>query len=147
MFAIRNNVVRAAIAVLTLVLAGCGGGADVAVTVAAPPRPTFIGWVGSSGGDRVIDGLGHLFAFFSDTGCLQNFQTGSENTAFCLVPGTNLVNYGGFHGQVANVLVSDGTCHAAIVDTATGNFSDIELDSFGREVVLTTQLHPALCVR
>lgn len=147
MFVFRNNVVPSLIAAMTLVLAGCGGGADVAVTVAAPPPSTFIGWVGSSGGDRVIDGLGHLFAFFSDTGCLQNFQTGSENTAFCLVPGTNLVNYGGFHGQVANVLVSDGSCRAAIVDTATGNFSDIELDSFGREIVLTTQLRPALCGR
>jgi hypothetical protein len=49
-------------------------------------------------------------------------------------------------GQVANVLASNGTCEAAIIDSLTGNFSDIELDAFGREVVVTTQLHPALCV-
>lgn len=125
-------------------LAGCGGGADVFVGVEAPSSP-YLSWAGSSGGDRVIDGLGHQFAFRSDTGCLVNVQTGLTNGAFCLVPGGNVVTYGAFQGQVVNVLITDGTCHAAIIDAFTGNFSDIELDQYGREVVLVTSLHPALC--
>ena len=128
-----------------LVLSGCGGGsASVDVGSAAPQ---LIVWAGSNGGNRVIDGPGNQFAFYSDNGCLYNFQTGQENTAFCLAPGSNFVNYGAFHGQVVNVLVSNGACQAAIVDLQTGNFSDIEVDNFGREVVLTTQLRPALCGR
>jgi hypothetical protein len=133
------------IALSAAILAGCGGGGSADV-VAVPPPPQFIVWGGSAGGSHVIDGPGHLFAFFSDTGCLYNVQTGQENTAFCLLPGSNVVAYGPFRGQVANVLASDGTCQAAIIDSLTGNFSDIELDSFGREIVVTTQLHPALCV-
>lgn len=127
-----------------LILAGCGGGSGSG-DGSAPP--SFIVWAGSSSGSNVIDGPGHLFAFFSDTGCLFNVQTGRENTAFCLSPSSNFVNYGAFHGQVVNVLVSNGTCQAAIIDSLTGNFSDIEIDSFGREVVLTTLLHPAICVQ
>lgn len=126
-----------------LLLAGCGGGGSDS----GDGGPSFIVWGGSSGGSNVIDGPGHVFAFYSDTGCLFNTQTGRENTAFCLSPGSNQVNYGAFHGQVVNVLVSNNTCQAAIIDSLTGNFSDIELDSFGREVVLTTQLHPAICVQ
>ena len=132
------------IAMSALVTAGCGGGSGAA-EVSAPP-PSFIVWANSSGGDRVIDGTGHLFAFFDDSGCLYNPQTKQENTAFCLAPGSNFVSYGAFRGQVANVLSSNGTCQAAIIDTLTGNFSDIEVDAFGREVVVTTQLHPALCI-
>ena len=133
------------IAVSAAILAGCGGGgyADV---VAVQAAPQFIVWVGSSGGIHVIDGPGHDFAFYSDTECLYNAQTGQENTAFCLFPGSDVVAYGAFRGQVANILVSNGTCQAAIIDLLTGNFIDIELDSFGREVVVTTPLHPALCV-
>ena len=133
------------IALSGALLAGCGGGGGAADVVAAPP-PQFIVWGGSTGGIHVIDGAGHLFSFFSDTGCLYNAQTGQENTAFCLLPGSNVVAYGPFRGQVANVLASNGTCQAAIIDSLTGNFSDIELDAFGREVVFTTQLHPALCL-
>lgn len=137
------KIISKVIALSGALLAGCGGGTtDV---VAAPP-PQFIVWGGSSGGIHVIDGPGHVFAFFSDTGCLYNAQTGQENTAFCLLPGSNVVAYGPFRGQVANVLASNGTCQAAIIDSLTGNFSDIELDAFGRELVLTTQLHPALCL-
>lgn len=128
-----------------LVVSGCGGGSGAAEVSAAAPQ--FIVWANSSGGDRVIDGAGHLFAFFDDTGCLYNFQTKQENTAFCLAPGSNVVSYGPFHGRVANVLASDGRCQAAIIDSLTGNFSDIEVGTFGREVVVTTQLHPALCVQ
>ncbi len=131
----------------SLVLAGCGGGGSVDATVvtAAPPPPRFLVWVGSSGGSQVLDGVGHTFAFFADSGCLYNGQTGQENTAFCLAPGSNFVNYGAFHGQVANVLVANGACQAAILDSFTGNLSEIELDSFGREIVLTTALRPAIC--
>lgn len=138
-----KNIVTTIVAISVLLLAGCGGGsASVAV---GPPPPQFIVWVGSSGASHVIDGPGHQFAFFADTGCLFNFQTGQENPAFCLGPGSNFVSYGAFHGQVTNVLVTNGTCQAAIIDSFTGNFSDIEVDAFGREVVLTTPLHPALC--
>jgi hypothetical protein len=133
------------IAFSAAILTGCGGGGSADVVVESPPSQ-FIVWGGSVGGIHVIDGPGHLFAFFSDTGCLYNTQTGQENTAFCLLPGSNVVAYGPFRGQVANVLTSDGTCQAAIIDSLTGNFSDIELDTFGRELVVTTQLHPALCV-
>jgi hypothetical protein len=139
-----KKISRTFIAAGALILAGCGGGSGSG-DGSAPP--SFIVWGGSSSGSNVIDGPSHLFAFFSDTGCLFNFQTGRENTAFCLSPGSNFVNYGAFHGQVVNVLVSNGTCQAAIIDSLTGNFSDIEVDSFGREVVFTTQLHPAICVQ
>lgn len=127
-----------------VLLAGCGGGsAEVEV---APPPPQFIVWSGSTGGSHVIDGLSHAFAFYSDNGCLYNLQTGTENTAFCLVPGTsNIVAYGPFRGEIVNVLVSNGACQAAIVDQQTGNFADIEVDNFGREVVTTTTLQPARC--
>lgn len=130
---------------LALLLSGCGGGStDVTVVT---PTPQFIVWPGSSGGAHVIDGLGHIFAFYSDTGCLYNSQTGRENSAFCLIPGSNVVAYGPFHGQVENVIVSDGTCQPAIIDQITGNFVDIEVDAYGREVVGTTSLHPAFCGR
>lgn len=132
-------------ALTTIILTGCGGGSASVDVIAAPPQ--FIVWTGSSGGNFVIDGVGHQFAFYSDNGCLYNPQTGQENLAFCLAPGSNFVNYGTFHGQVANVLVSNGACQAAIIDSLTGNFSDIEIDAYGREVVLTTQLHPVICVR
>ena len=128
---------------MSAVLAGCGGGGEIVVASAPPP---FLIWSGSSGGDRVIDGLGHQFAFRSGNGCLYNAQTGQDNTAFCLVPSSNIVTYGPFQGRIANVLITDGTCHAAIIDSFTGNFSDIEVDAFGRETVFITQLHPGLCV-
>jgi hypothetical protein len=132
------------IALNAVVLAGCGGGGSGdGGTVQTAPQ--FIVWAGSSAGIHVVDGPGHVLAFYSDTGCLYNFQTGQENSAFCLFPRSNVVAYGAFRGQVTNVLASDGTCEAAIIDSMTDNFSDIELDAFGREVVLTTQLHPALC--
>ncbi|MBK4733000.1 hypothetical protein [Noviherbaspirillum pedocola] len=132
------------IALSAAVLAGCGGGGS-ADGGAAQTSPQFIVWAGSSAGSHVIDGPGHVFAFYADTGCLYNYQTGQENSAFCLLPSSNVVAYGAFRGQVANVLASNGTCEAAIIDSLTGNFSDIELDTYGREVVVTTQLHPALC--
>ena len=139
-----STVVASALA--SVLLTGCGGGFD-AVVVASPSASSspFLFWTGSSGGDHVIDGLAHHFAFRSETGCLYNFQTGQDNSAFCLISGGNTVTYGAFQGRVTNVLITDGTCHAAIIDAYTGNFSDIEVDAYGREVVLTTGLHPVLC--
>ena len=78
------------IALGAAILAGCGGGGSADV-VAVQAAPQFIVWVGSAGGNHVIDGSGHDFAFYSDTGCLYNSQTGHENTAFCLLPGNNIV--------------------------------------------------------
>lgn len=127
-----------------VLLTGCGGGSsDVAV---AQPLPQFVSWSGSAGGSHVIDGLNHVFEFYADTGCLYNLQTGKENIVFCLIPGTtNVVAYGPFRGQVRNVLASDGTCQAAIIDQYTGNFADIEVDPYGKEIVATTPLPPAFC--
>lgn len=130
---------------LAVLLAGCGGGSTEVTVV--QPAPQFIVWAGNTSGAHVIDGLNHLFAFYSDTGCLHNFQTGRENTAFCLVPGSNIVAYGPFRGQIVNVLAADGSCQTAIIDQLTGNFSDIETDVYGREVVAITSLRPAFCVR
>lgn len=139
---------RGAVILATLLLAGCGGGsADVGVRVASPPPPQFVFWNGSVGGAQVIDVALRTYTFFADTGCLYNALTRQENTAFCLIPGSNSVNYGAFHGQINNVLLADGNCQAAFIDSATGNFISIELDAFGREVVATTQSRPAFCGR
>lgn len=140
---IRN----AAAIYLLAALVGCGGGGggggdDGSSTPVIHP---FLIWTGSSSSDQVIDGNNHVFAFYADSGCLYNFQTGRENTAFCLVSNGNVVAYGPFRGQVLNVLSSAGVCVAAVIDAFTGNFANIELDSFGREVVVTTQLQPTLC--
>lgn len=130
----------AAIYVLVM-LAGCGGGDGNSTPVTHP----FLIWSGSSSGDQVIDGNNHVFSFYADSGCLYNFQTGRENTAFCLVSSGNTVAYGPFRGQVLNVLSSVGVCVAAVIDAFTGNFANIEIDQFGREVVVTTPLRPTLC--
>jgi hypothetical protein len=129
-----------------VLLSACGGGGSTDVTVVTPV-PQFIGWAGNAGGVHVIDGLGHIFAFYSDTGCLYNSQTGRENSAFCLIPGSNVVAYGPFRGQIENVIAADATCQSAIIDQITGNFADIEVDAYGREVVAVTSLHPAFCGR
>lgn len=137
--------IRSAVAVSVLaMLAGCGGGNgdDGGSTPIADP---FLIWTGNSSGDQVIDGSNRTFAFYADTGCLYNFQTGRENNAFCLVSSGNIVAYGPFRGQILNVLSSAGVCVAAVIDAITGNFANIEVDNFGREVVVTTQLRPALC--
>lgn len=139
-----TTIARISTLLAAVLLTGCGGGSVDAVVVASSPSP-FLIWSGSTGGDRVIDGLGHQFAFRSGSGCLYNLQTGQDNQAFCLASRGNVVTYGAFQGQVANVLISDGTCHAAIIDSFTGNFSDIEVDAQGRELVFTTQLHPVSC--
>ena len=137
--------IRAAIAMSVLaMLVGCGGG-DGGDGSSTPVAHPFLIWSGNSSGDQVIDGNNHAFAFYADTGCLYNFQTGRENNAFCLVSSGNVVAYGAFRGQILNVLSSGGICIAAVIDAFTGNFANIEVDNFGREVVVTTQLRPTLC--
>lgn len=131
--------------ILAALLTGCGGGSGSSSGDGFVEEPSFLFWSGSSSGDSVIDADNEIFAFYADTGCLYNFQTGRENTAFCLLPGSNLVAYGPFRGRVLNVRASNGACVAALIDEATGNFADIAIDTFGREVVLLTQLRPALC--
>lgn len=127
--------------VLALSLSGCGGGSG-----GGPDSgPSFLFWSGSSSGETVIDANSEAFAFYSDSGCLYNFQTGQENTAFCLLPGSNVVTYGPFRGRVLNIRSSTGSCVAALIDDNTANFADISLDAFGREVVALTQLRPVLC--
>lgn len=131
--------------VLAMSLSGCGGGSDSSGGDNPVPASSFLFWSGSSSGETVIDANNDLFAFYADSGCLYNVQTGRENTAFCLQPGTNLVIYGPFRGRVLNVRASTGACVAALIDENTANFADIALDSFGREVVSLTQLRPVLC--
>lgn len=136
----------AAALTMLMALTGCGGGVDIGIGIGTGGfRSFFLFWNGNDGGDRVIDANNSVFAFYADTGCLFNFQTGRENTAFCLVPGSNVVTYGPFQGQVLNIRSSAGTCVAALVDSRTGNFADVEVDAYGREVVLTTGLRPVLC--
>ena len=49
--------------------------------------------------------------------------------------------YGPFRGQVENIIAADGSCQAAIIDQMTGDFAEIEVDAYSREVVTTTSLH------
>ena len=140
-----NKISTACALAVALSVAGCGGGSGSSDADDGVVGPSFLVWSGSSGGDEVIDADSEIFGFYADSGCLFNFQTGRENTAFCLLPGSNVVAYGPFRGQVLNVRAANGACVAALIDEATGNFADIEVDSFGREVVLLTQLRPSLC--
>jgi hypothetical protein len=132
-------------AFLLAALTGCGGGsASVDVNAGSPAHP-FVIWVGNSSGDQVVDANNHVFAFYADSGCLYNFQTGRENTSFCLTSSGDTALYGGFPIRIANVRSSTGPCVAALIDEATARFIDIELDAFGREVVLVTQLGANFC--
>ncbi|WP_194712592.1 hypothetical protein [Noviherbaspirillum soli] len=127
-------------------LAGCGGGsASVSVDGPEPSRRTFIFWSGSSSGERVVDVNNDAFAFFSDTGCLYNFQTGRENQGFCLNAGGDRVRYGVLAMRIVNVTSAAGTCIAALVEESTAQFVDIATDAFDREVVAVTALRPSPC--
>ena len=127
-------------------LAGCGGSTSVSINDGpVPPGPTFLFWSGSSGGERVVDVNNDAFAFFSDTGCLFNFQTGRENQGFCLNAGGDRVRYGALAMRIVNVTSVTGTCIAALVEESSAQFVDIEIDSFGREVVAVTALRPNPC--
>lgn len=128
-------------------LAGCGGG-STSVSIddgPAPVRPTFIFWSGSSGGERVVDVNNDAFAFFNDSGCLYNYQTGRENQGFCLSASGDRVRYGVLAMRIVNVTSVTGTCIAALVEESTAQFVDIEVDAFGREVVAVTGLRPNPC--
>jgi len=128
-------------------LAGCGGGSTSVSIVGGqqPARRTFIFWSGSSGGERVVDVNNDAFAFFTDTGCLYNFQTGRENQGFCLNAGGDRVRYGVLAMRIVNVTSAAGTCIAALVEESTAQFVDIAIDAFGREVVAVTALRPNPC--
>lgn len=131
---------------LLAALAGCGGGSgSVGVSAFSFDTP-FVVWVGNSNGDQVVDFNNHAFAFFADNGCLFNFQTGWENPHFCLTSAGDTAFYGGLRMDIVNVRSVIGTCIAALVDSATGHFIDIELDSFGKEVVFITDFHPDFCL-
>jgi hypothetical protein len=133
---------------LSLLLAGCGGG-EVDVGLGAESNPTsahpFIIWTGNSSADRVVDVNNDAFAFYADTGCLFNFRTGLENSVFCLNVSRSNVRYGGLAMRVVNALSAAGTCISVLVEEATANFVDIELDAFGREVVFVTSVRPGFC--
>lgn len=132
--------------ILLAALAGCGGGSGSDDDGTDLVGSKFVFWTGNSSGDEVIDANSQVFAFYADSGCLYNFQTDRENAAFCLTGNSNIVAYGPFRGEVVNVRSSTGFCIAALVEIGTGNFIEIAIDSFGREVVLVTQLRPALCL-
>lgn len=134
---------------LALLLAGCGGGGEVSVGVGAGSNPApvhpFIVWAGNSSADQVVDVNNDAFAFYADTGCLFNFRTGRENTAFCLSTPQGNVRYGGLAMRIVNALSAAGTCISVLVEEASANFVDIELDAFGREVVFVTSVRPGFC--
>jgi hypothetical protein len=131
---------------LLAALTGCGGGDTAPVRVSdVPVARSFVIWVGNSSRDQVVDANNHVFAFYSDSGCLYNFQTGQENRSFCLTSAGDTALYGGFLARIANVHSSAGICVAVLIDDATGHFIDIELDSLGREVIFVTPLHADFC--
>jgi hypothetical protein len=137
---------RALLALPLVLLAACGGGTvSVVWSSGVPVISQFIVWEGNSLGDQIVDASGQRFAFLADSGCLYNFQTRRENTAFCLIAGGNVAAYGSFRGAVVNVRSSSGSCVAALLDALTGNFTDIRVDAYDREVVATTQLRPERC--
>jgi hypothetical protein len=131
------------LAPLTLATMACGDGS---VAVVWAPTTGFIVWIGNSRGDRVVDGRNQLFAFAAGSRCLYNFQTGSANDAFCLLTGSGQVVYGAFRGEVTNVHAADGSCVAALTDPMTGNFIDVAVAPYGREVVVATARRPERCM-
>ena len=133
---------------LLAALAGCGG-SDYSVAIGfgdfSIDHP-FVIWDGNSNGDQVVDVNNNAFAFYADNGCLYNFRTGRENTQFCLTSGAGTAVYGGFRMRITNVHSVTGTCIAALIDESTGHFIDVKVDSFGKEVIFITALHPDFCV-
>lgn len=93
----------------------------------------------------MVDVNNDAFAFFSDTGCLYNFQTGRENLGFCLNAGGDRVRYGVLAMRIVNVTSAAGTCIAALVEESTAQFVDIATDAFDREAVAVTALRPSPC--
>src|SRR3981081_1057315 len=110
------------VVLLLAALTGCGGGsASFGVGDFFIDHP-FVTWAGNSNGDEVVDANNNAFAFFADNGCLFNFQTGRENTHFCLTLAGDTALYDGFLVRIANVRSGTGVCIAALLDAATGNF-------------------------
>jgi hypothetical protein len=131
-----------------LALGGCGGGfvsIGVGTTFVDDTSP-FIFWAGSSNEDRVVDVNNKAFAFYSDNGCLYDFQTDRENRGFCLNSNADTAQYGPLTVRIANIRAANGTCIAALIDPVTLHFIDIELDATGREVVFISPLLPQFCV-
>jgi hypothetical protein len=128
-------------------LSGCGGGGDSGSADEGQDSQAhpFLVWAGSSSGDRVIDANNDAFAFFADTGCLFNFQTGRENRDFCLTSGQSTAQYGRLFMRIVNGRSVVGSCIAALVEESTARFIDIQIDTFGREIVIVTTVQPEPC--
>lgn len=128
--------------VAALSLAACGGST---VAVVWSSGSGFIVWVGNSRGDHVFDGRNQGFAFSTENRCLYNFQTGRRNDAFCLLPDGDSFAYGAFRGVISNARAADGSCVATMTDAASGNVINIDLDAYGREVVIVTARRMQQC--
>lgn len=138
---------RKALATLLLAaLTGCGGGfVSVGIGTFSVDEP-FIVWTGNDSGDRIVDANNRVFAFYTDSGCLYNFQTRRQNPNFCLTATGNTAQYGGLLVRIANIRAVTGVCIAALVDGATARFIDIGIDAVGRETIIVTTLQPQLCI-
>lgn len=139
---------RIASLLLPALLAGCGGYVSFGFGTtfgSSFDDAGFIDWTSNSSGERVVDASNHAFAFYADNGCLYNFQTGRENRAFCLLAGQNVAAFGDMRIRILNVQSTAGTCIAALIDPATGNFIDIQLDQAGREVAAVTAVRAVPC--
>ena len=131
---------------LLAALTGCGGG-FVSIGIGTfSADDTFIIWSGSNNVDRVVDANNHAFAFYTDSGCMYNFQTERANSNFCLATNGNTTQYGGVLVRITNIRAVTGVCIAAMVDAATTRFIDVEVDASGRETVSVTTLQPQFCV-
>lgn len=132
-------------ALLLAALTACGGSVSVGVGVESRGLRLIL-WTGNVNGDLVLDADNEHFAFYSDNGCLYNYQTGRRNTSFCLTDEGDLIDYQGFLIRIVNIRSTAGTCVAALVEHASLRFIDIQLDASGRETVFVTRTEPALCI-
>lgn len=131
-------------ALLFASLASCGGSVSVGIDV-TDGELHFIIWTGNFYGSRILDADSQEFAFFIDSGCLYNFQTGRQNSSFCIVSGGNIIQYKGVRLRIANIRSTNGACVSALVDDTMTRFINVELDGSDREVVFITSIQPVLC--
>jgi hypothetical protein len=131
-------------ALLIASLTSCGGSVSVGLDV-TDGELHFIIWTGNFLGSRILDANSQEFAFFIDSGCLYNFQTGRRNASFCIVSGGNIIQYEGVRLRIGNIRSTNGTCVSALVDDTMTRFINVELDGSGREVVFITSIQPDLC--
>lgn len=124
-------------------LSACGGSVSVGLNVDSGGLQ-FILWSGNFNGDLILNADDQRFAFYTDNGCLYNFQTDRRNTSFCIGSG-NLIRYQGFHIRIVNIQSVEGTCVAALVDYDTARFVDIRLDASGREEIHLASNQPVPC--